>query len=453
MSLTAQKLLVGFFGLLLLASVVVVGFVKVQQAQAEVPAPFVTAEAQKCIGCHEEKGLSESAIRDWQLSVHAQKGVGCDKCHIPAADAPEEVKNSTSTCENKEVRKAVAPQNCTGGCHNDQVTQFADGKHALAMAAMNAMPTTSIHPAEMIAGEKGCGGCHRIGKDGGKCDSCHTRHVFSAAEARKPEACQQCHIGFDHPQYEAWQTSKHGAVYAAEGDSWNWDAKIKDWYAAPYQASTKTPRAAVCVTCHMQEGNHGIITAWGFLGMRLPEKDEEWMGYRATILQGLGVLDEKGNPTGRLDVVIGGKVARLTAEEWQAQRDKTITTCTKCHTQPFTQSNLDAADQTIKSADKLLAGAVSTVQALYKDGILPPPKDYPAGVDLLRFMDVASPIELKLWEMFQGNRTHTYIGAFHNSPDYSFWFGYAQMKKDSIEIQAEAEQLRAEKEKGQVGSR
>ena len=31
------------------------------------------------------------------------------------------------------------------------------------------------------------------------CDACHTRHVFSVKEARQPQACQTCHMGFDHP--------------------------------------------------------------------------------------------------------------------------------------------------------------------------------------------------------------------------------------------------------------
>ena len=34
------------------------------------------------------------------------------------------------------------------------------------------------------------------------CDACHTRHTFSAEEARQPQACQTCHMGFDHAQWE-----------------------------------------------------------------------------------------------------------------------------------------------------------------------------------------------------------------------------------------------------------
>ncbi len=74
----------------------------------------------------------------------------------------------------------------------------------------------------------------------------------------------------------------------------------------------------------MAEGDHRVRTPWGFLGVRLPEEDAEWMGYRATILKGLGVLDASGKPTGRLDVVKAGDVARLTAEGIEATRMITV---------------------------------------------------------------------------------------------------------------------------------
>ena len=51
------------------------------------------------------------------------------------------------------------------------------------------------------------------------CIACHTRHSFSLEEARKPEACYTCHMGPDHPNYEAYMASKHGSIYAARGKS------------------------------------------------------------------------------------------------------------------------------------------------------------------------------------------------------------------------------------------
>jgi hypothetical protein len=52
--------------------------------------------------------------------------------------------------------------------------------------------------------------------------ACDTRHSFSLVEARKPEACHTCHMGPDHPNYEAYMASKHGSIYVARGKDWDW---------------------------------------------------------------------------------------------------------------------------------------------------------------------------------------------------------------------------------------
>ncbi len=176
---------------------------------------------------------------------------------------------------------------------------------------------------------KGCGGCHKIGlkseaevralKAQGRgfgmasCDACHTRHTFSVREARQPQACQTCHMGFDHPQWEMYSASKHGVR-----------ALLKQNGTLPASAAGPT-----CQDCHMQQGNHEVRTAWGFLAVRLPlPGDEQWAADQATILQGLGVLDPDGKPTGRLEVVKAADVARLTQEDWQKERDKMLASAT-----------------------------------------------------------------------------------------------------------------------------
>jgi hypothetical protein len=104
--------------------------------------------------------------------------------------------------------KLPTPDTCAT-CHSTQVDQYKKGKHSIAWAAMKAMPTIHWQPMAMIEGEKGCGGCHKIGlktpveiadlrQHGSEfgaaaCDSCHTRHTFSSEEARQPQACESCH--------------------------------------------------------------------------------------------------------------------------------------------------------------------------------------------------------------------------------------------------------------------
>ena len=339
--------------------------------------------------------------------------------------------------------KIPTPETCAP-CHEQRVAQFKKGKHAAAWAAMNAMPTVHWQPMELIEGMKGCGGCHKIGlkseqeikdlKKGGSgfgvasCDACHTRHTFSVTEARQPQACQTCHMGFDHPQWEMFSGSKHGVRFL-----------LKQAKVIPADSAAPT-----CQTCHMQQGNHEVRTAWGFLAVRLPmPEDKQWTADRAAILQALGVLDPDGKPTARLDVVKAADVARLTQEAWQKERDKMLKTCNQCHSMNFAKGELAKGDQMIKNADHLMAEGIRTVAALYKDGILPKPKNYAYPFpDLLTFNDAPTPIEQQLFVMYLEHRMRAFQGTFHANPDYALWYGWNEMQRDLVEIKAMAEDMR-----------
>jgi hypothetical protein len=389
-----------------------------------------------CIGCHTAKGITGSAIRDWKQSKHASQGVGCAECHQRA-----EKSKRSSACEAPGVVRAVPGEVCAS-CHGDQFNEFQHSKHALAWVAMEAMPTTKDQPVPIMDGLKGCGGCHRVGLETGRCDSCHTRHLFSAAEARRPEACATCHMGFDHPQWEMYSTSKHGILYEQNGDRWDWNVPLGDWFKDPGKGDASTPRSPTCAFCHMPGGNHGVKTAWGFLAVRLPEDDPAWMADRAEILKALGVLDKDGKPTARLDVVKAGDVARLSKETWQVERDRMLGQCEKCHAPSFAKEELQKGDEIVKASDHLMAEAIREVNGLYRDRVLPEPKGRPSSVDVLRFYEVENPIEQKLYVMLMEHRMRTIQGAFHMNPDYQHWYGWAEMKRDLAEIKAEAKELR-----------
>lgn len=373
-----------------------------------------------CITCHKE--ITPNIVKDFLSGAMGQSGMDCSACH-----------GSGHTSKDDVDKVALPTEKTCQKCHEQQHAQYADGKHALGWVAMSSMPTNGFQPHAYIQGMKGCGGCHKVGiRDeatkaastyGSPCDSCHTRHKFSKAEAKKPEACRTCHMGFDHPQWEMWSGSKHGVIYQTEGD---------------------TGRAPVCQTCHMEDGNHRVMTSWGFLALRLPEDDAEWMGYRATILKGLHVLDPQGNATPRLDLVKAGKIARLTKEEWQSERDRMLNICSKCHSRKYAKTNLDNADAMIKEADKLMAEAIEIVASLYEKGIIKPEANKVAYPDLLTFYDAITPIEQILYVMFLEHRMRAFQGAFHMNPDYVTWYGLAELKKDLVEIKHEATRMQTE---------
>ncbi len=388
------------------------------------------ASADLCVDCH--KTVTPGAVNDWQLSVHSANDVSCSDCHG---------EGHTSAADVAKV-SLPTPQTCAN-CHSEQVDQYTAGKHSKAWVVMNAMPTIHWQAPELIEGMKGCGGCHKLGykseeeiralaADGhtygnASCDACHTRHLFSVEEARQPQACQTCHMGFDHPQWEMYTSSKHGVRY-----------RLKQLGILPEDAAAPT-----CQTCHMAEGNHAVRTAWGFLAVRLPmPEDEQWAADRATVLMGLGVLDPEGNPTGRLEAVKAADIARLDAADWQQERDKMLATCTECHAKSFAKGELEKGDGMIREADHLMADAIRTVASLYEKGIIEKPESYAYNYpDLLTFHDAPRPIEQKLHVMFLKYRMRAFQGTFHASPDYSLWYGWGEMKMALSEIKQEAAEL------------
>jgi hypothetical protein len=337
----------------------------------------------------------------------------------------------------------ATPETCAA-CHEKPVQQFKRGKHAKAWAAMKAMPATHWQPMTLVERMKGCGACHKHGlkseaeikelkAEGGgfglaSCDACHTRHLFSVQEAREPQTCRTCHMGIDHPQWEMYSSSKHGVRYL-----------LKQNGTLP-----ETAAAPTCQTCHMQDGDHGVRTAWGFLAVRLPmPEDEQWAADRATILQGLGVLDPDGKPTARLDIVKAADVARLTQADWQKERDKMVGICSTCHSVNFVHAELKKGDQMIREADHLMAKAIRVVAGLYKDDILEKPETYAyAFPDLLTFHEAPTVIEQELFLMFLKHRMRTFQGAFHANPDYSLWYGWSEMRRDLTEIETLATTMR-----------
>jgi hypothetical protein len=194
----------------------------------------------------------------------------------------------------------------------------------------------------------------------------------------------------------------------------------------------------------MQDGNHEVRTAWGFLAVRLPmPENKQWAADRTTILQALGVLSPKGQPTGRLEAVKAADIARLTQESWQIERDKMIKTCNQCHSINFAKGELAKGDDMIREADHLMAEAIRTVAALYSEGLLKKPKGYAeAFPDLLTFHDAPTPIEQRLFVMFLEHRMRAFQGTFHANPDYSLWYGWSEMRRDLTEIQTMAHELR-----------
>lgn len=238
-----------------------------------------------CLTCH--KDMTQGAVYDWANSAHAQKGVGCYDCHGVESNSPLKVNHASIKDGGKElfITSVVSAKQC-GKCHKDEVEQMSKSGHARGFLQYekkeDMQKLMNYHEGRDNANLKGtpeqtgCSQCHgnkititngkvdqttwntgigNVYPDGsiGSCTPCHTRHAFSKAEARKPEACGSCHLGPDHPDMEIYANSKHGQLFAAEGDKWNFNyPKDKAVVGVDFRGPT-------CATCHMS-GINGVAT-------------------------------------------------------------------------------------------------------------------------------------------------------------------------------------------------
>ena len=175
------------------------------------------------------------------IECHANANISCLDCHVvqpgdtDIAKGHEQYYSRSDLPYGEEKYKVpiasiVTPKDCSR-CHPDEVTQYSRSKHANTIEIMWKLdPWLNKGMNSDNERKTGCFNCHgtvikidengkidpatwpnagvgRINADGSKgaCTSCHTRHRFSVAEVRMPEACDQCHLGPDHPQIEIYE--------------------------------------------------------------------------------------------------------------------------------------------------------------------------------------------------------------------------------------------------------
>ncbi len=376
------------------------------------------ADAQKneikdnaCIGCHSSVGATKGIINDWSQSKHAANNVTCDKCHTADAGDKDSFSHNGFL-----ITRTVSPRDCSK-CHPSQVSQFSAGKHSLGWKKMEVAARYKAIPNDKMRASM-CEGCHSVGKvyaDGsaGKCDSCHTRHVFSKVEARQPEACETCHMGLDHEQIEYYRTSKHGVISDIDKN---------------------TTRVPTCVTCHADGGTHDVSQ-----GITL-----------GTVSQGAFISDNNSGDTSVTDQY--GIVQRsITREDFNAGRARMLSICSRCHSTSFASDVLARADEIKMQSDAKAGEAIKIIKDLERDGLLDPmPENRPPNPvtgDKLpltgqQTYSNTSRIEAEFFELYKYALVHAWKGAYHMNPDYAHWYGWAQLNLQLEKIKGENATLR-----------
>ncbi|MBN1147054.1 MAG: hypothetical protein JXA78_07350 [Anaerolineales bacterium] len=399
----------------LIIAIVVLGVALIVMAigssGARVEAERTNALAQsddECVVCHQR--TSPGIIEQYGSSSMARAGVACQQCHEVPANYPGGVEH-----ENTYVLASPTSAMCEK-CHATEVAQYNQSRHALPayvayagskefspelMAMYESIPEGEFAPNKernAIAELEGpdmlrftCQVCHNIGKpaaDGsvGQCQKCHLRHHFSLEQARKPETCNACHIGPDHPQWEIYVESPHGIAYHTIGHNWHWEADSGTLTVEDFPAAT-------CAICHMS-------------------------GFGAS-----GTTHDVGE---RLTWYLFSSISER-RPSWQDNKVRMQSVCLECHNEVFINNFYTDADKATERVNEWVRESDEIVKPLKEQGLLTPePFDEP--IDYVYF---------NLWHHW--GRTAKF-GAWMQGPDYSQWHGAYEVLHDLAELRALVEE-------------
>ncbi len=351
------------------------------------------AGADDCLSCHEKE--TPAAVAQWRGSAHAGT-VGCAGCHgsdheaIIAGNARVDIK-VCGRCHEKAFHEHVASRHGMGlhsgwGCTRAMAKR--DPRECrFCHEEGSTVPKSKVHCARFLMqssemGEIGCNRCHQVESS---CASCHTNHLTDLAPVRRPEACATCHMGPDHPQWEMWQTSRHGVLYTTTGES-----------AGPS-----------CQLCHMPQGSHNV-------------------SFGITMTSGMDLLPEK---------------------ERTPRRAEMVGVCVQCHARGFVEREFARDDAVREQSTALVASAAEVIRTLDDRKLLEPaPEQRPAHplngqqlvLDNQMLYENISRVERLFFKMKKYDQAKAIKGAYHQNPAYTHWYGNAELKLTLAEIESEA---------------
>lgn len=339
MDLSLRKILLIIVSLAFVAALLLLAYNESAKMRQVLGGKAITvhtdATSKQCIDCHERKAVAPGVIEQWKLSKHMEQGIGCVECH-----KAQEGDWDAFTCpeSNLLVARHPTPKDCQE-CHEDEVKEFAESKHAHQYWIYANADRAVFEPA--VATKNGCEQCHNISNlwpDGsvGECDACHAKHSFSLAVARQPETCGECHIGPDHPHIEIYNESKHGNIFAAKGHKWDLN----------YTTDEKTPipiEAPVCTTCHM-DGAPGVPATHNVSARLAWESQAAWSSRTVWFEEKLG--------------------------DWQAKRKQMSSICYNCHAKDFVEDYFLAADLANLQYNEIRRAALYWLNRYHEQGLL-----------------------------------------------------------------------------------
>jgi hypothetical protein len=394
----------------LVAVIVVLGLAVIMLAIGRSAAPTEPGEVNAlanstdaCVVCH--RNTTPGIVEQFGHSTMAGAGVRCQDCHEVSADYPGAVAH-----EGTHVLQQPTTAMCQK-CHIAEVAQYNQSRHGLPayvavfgsqdlpeplLTVYQSIPEGQYAPDKsrnIIAAMEGaeitrfaCENCHNIGRPAadmsvGQCQKCHIRHEFSLEQARKPETCNNCHIGPDHPQWEIYFESKHGIAYSTGGEAWNWNAE-------PGTLSVSDFPAPTCATCHFS----------GF--------------------GGTGTTHDAGD---RLTWYLFSPISER-RPSWQDNMVRMQSVCVECHNLTYIETFYADADKATEAVNAFIRRSDETKAQLQSEGLL----------NDTEFDEAFDFVHYETWHHF--GRTAKF-GVWMQGADYTQWHGAYEVVKGLAELE------------------
>lgn len=302
------------------------------------------------------------------------------------------------------------------GCHGTEVTVRGTTKIDTALGEIE-VPDLARWPNQ---------GVGRVNPDGsrGACTSCHARHGFSVADARKPETCSQCHLEPDAPAWNVYRDSKHGNLAAARAEEF-------DWENVPWVVGQDFT-APTCAACHaslvVNDQNAVLASRSHDFGARLWVRIFGLPYAHPQPASGAthGLRNAQGQP---LPTGWDGALAAqgLLGPEEQARRKATMEkVCNGCHGRQWIEAHFRKLDATVAETDAAVRAARGLLEEGWRRGLAEPGNPFDEPIEHLW---------LETW-LFYANSIR-YASAMAGAADYAtFKNGWWNLNRTLKELEA-----------------
>src|SRR5262249_9160314 len=371
------------------------------------PSASLARATGKCAECHTQEEYA--VVHEFEVNRHAQRRVNGLGCHQPPNGQQRSAPRGWGGAQR------LSAGNC-GSCHEPIYQEFLRSRHAApswaAVYGQAGLKPEQVelseryqpggtrrpaHPLTALEGPSattsGCAQCHSVGKpndDGtiGTCTGCHTRHTSSVAIARLPKTCGQCHLGPDHSQIEIYEESKHGVMFAAQERQLNLEAP-------PKALTTRDMFVPTCATCHMSGINGQKVTH---------------------------------DPSDRLSYYLADPITKARPNHDRAQAAMKQV-CVQCHTPPLIDRVYGEAERVVTTTNERVQAASDIMTGLRKDGVL-------SGAPF------SQPIDFVYFDLWHYDGRTSKHGACMGGADFIQWHGNYPMLARTVELKAQADELR-----------